>query len=133
MPLAVRIAGAWSWRILAIVAAIAVLVALIYLNPVAALAMLAVVILVQQIEGHVLQPFIMGSAVQMHPLAVVFSVAAGGFLAGIPGALFAVPVVATLTVIVSYIARGRWREEPGPVPDPPAPRDTLEKASLANA
>jgi predicted PurR-regulated permease PerM len=112
---------------------LAVLVALIYLNPVAALAMLAVVILVQQIEGHVLQPFIMGSAVQMHPLAVVFSVAAGGFLAGIPGALFAVPVVATLTVIVSYIARGRWREEPGPVPDPPAPRDTLEKASLANA
>ncbi len=88
---------------------LAVFVALIYLNPLAALIMLGVVVLVQQIEGHVLQPFIMGSAVRVHPLAVVFAVAAGGFLAGIPGALFAVPVVATLNVIVSYIAGGRWR------------------------
>ncbi len=112
---------------------LAVVVALIYLNPVAALAMAAVVVLVQQIEGHVLQPFIMGSAVQVHPLAVVFSVAAGGFLAGIPGALFAVPVVATLNVIVTCIARGRWRDDPSRVALPSAPSDPLEKAGLANA
>ena len=90
---------------------LAIFVALIYLNPIAALIMLAIVILVQQIEGHVLQPFIMGSAVQIHPLAVVFAVAAGGFLAGITGALFAVPIVATLNSMIKYIARGSWRVE----------------------
>ena len=54
--------------------------------------MLGIVLLVQQIEGHVLQPLIMGTAVKVHPLAVVLAVAAGSLLAGIPGALFAVPV-----------------------------------------
>jgi predicted PurR-regulated permease PerM len=93
---------------------LAVFVALVYLNPLAALIMLGIVILVQQIEGHVLQPFIMGSAVKVHPLAVVFAVAAGGFLAGIPGALFAVPVIATLNVMISYIASGEWKIEPNP-------------------
>jgi predicted PurR-regulated permease PerM len=88
---------------------LAVFVALIYLNPFAAFLMLCVVIAVQQIEGHVLQPLVMGSAVSVHPLAVVFAVAAGSFLAGIPGALFAVPVVAVVNVMVSYIARGEWR------------------------
>ena len=93
---------------------LAIFIALVYLNPFAALLMLAVVIAVQQIEGHVLQPFIMGTAVKVHPLAVVFSVAAGGFLAGIPGALFAVPVVATLNVMIGYVASGRWRTTPDP-------------------
>lgn len=88
---------------------LAVFVALVYLGPVPAVIMLAIVLLVQQIEGHVLQPFIMGTAVKVHPLAVVFSVAAGGFLAGIAGALFAVPIVATLNVMVHYIAGGSWR------------------------
>lgn len=95
---------------------LAVFVALIYLNPFAAFLMLAVVIAVQQIEGHVLQPLVMGSAVSVHPLAVVFAVAAGGFLAGIPGALFAVPVVAVLNVMVNYIARGEWRAFPDSTP-----------------
>ena len=53
--------------------------------------MLLIVIRVQQLEGHVLQPFLIGNAVKVHPLAVVIAVATGGFLAGIPGALFAVP------------------------------------------
>lgn len=87
---------------------LAVFIALVYINPVAALVMLGVVILVQQVEGHVLQPFVMGTAVRVHPIAVVFTVAAGGFLAGIPGALFAVPVIATLNVIIGYIAGGQW-------------------------
>lgn len=89
--------------------AIAVFVALVYFGPIPALIMLGIVILVQQIEGHVLQPLIMGTAVKIHPLAVVLAVAAGGFLAGIPGAFFAVPTVAVLNVIVTYIARGEWR------------------------
>jgi predicted PurR-regulated permease PerM len=93
---------------------LAVFVALVFLGPFPALLMLGVVILVQQVEGHVLQPFVMGSAVRVHPLAVVFSVAAGAGIAGIPGALFAVPVVAVLNVMVNYIASGKWRTKARP-------------------
>lgn len=104
---------------------IAVLVALAYNGPGVALAMLGVVLLVQQIEGHVLQPLVMGTAVKVHPLAVVVSVAAGGFLAGIPGTLFAVPIVAFLNVFVRYISSGAWRGLPDPLRAdlPPLPAD----------
>ena len=65
--------------------------------------MLVVVLLVQQIEGHVLQPFLMGHAVSLHPVAVLLSVAAGSFVAGIVGALFAVPIAATLNTVLLYL------------------------------
>ena len=61
---------------------------------------------VQQLEGHVLQPLVMGIAVKVHPLAVVLVVAAGAMIAGIPGALFAVPFVATSTSSSCTSARG---------------------------
>jgi predicted PurR-regulated permease PerM len=93
---------------------IAVFIALVFLGPFPALIMIGVVVLVQQLEGHVLQPFVMGNAVKVHPLAVVLAVATGALIGGIPGALFAVPVVATLNVIVGYIGRGEWRENPHP-------------------
>src|SRR5690606_7524427 len=89
--------------------AIAVFVALVFLGPWQAFVMLLIVVGVQQLEGHVLQPFIVGNAVKVHPLAVVIAVAAGGFLAGIPGALFAVPLVATVNAMIVYLARGAWR------------------------
>lgn len=92
--------------------AVAIIIALIFLGPVQALIMLGVVLLVQQIEGHVLQPLIMGSAVKVHPLAVVLVVAAGSLLAGIPGALFAVPIAAVLNVMVNYVHSGAWRGAP---------------------
>jgi predicted PurR-regulated permease PerM len=92
----------------------AVFVALVYLGPVPALIMLGIVVLVQQVEGHVLQPFLIGNAVKVHPVAVVLAVATGGFVAGIPGALFAVPLVATLNVMIGYVARGDWRTNPHP-------------------
>lgn len=93
---------------------LAVFVALVYLGFVPALVMLGIVILVQQLEGHVLQPLLVGAAVKVHPLAVVLAVATGGFVAGIPGALFAVPLVAVLNVVVGYIAAGKWRTNPHP-------------------
>jgi predicted PurR-regulated permease PerM len=93
---------------------IAVFVALVYLGPIPALIMVGIVLAVQQIEGHVLQPFIMGTAVKVHPVAVVFAVAAGSFIAGIPGALFAVPVIAVLNVMVKYIASGGSRTAGSP-------------------
>ncbi|MGA0566599.1 AI-2E family transporter [Rathayibacter sp. KR2-224] len=103
-----------------ITGALAVVVALVYNGWVAAIVMLAGVLAVQQIEGHVLQPLIMGSAVKVHPLAVVLVVAAGSLLAGIPGALFAVPFAAVLNVMVKYVSSGSWRggAEP-PVSGPP--------------
>jgi putative heme transporter len=98
--------------------AVAVAIALVYNGWPIALAILAFVLLVQQIEGHVLQPLIMGTAVKVHPLAVVLVVAAGSMLAGIPGALFAVPVAAVLNVMVHYISSGVWKHTPAP-PMPP--------------
>ncbi|MBO9577619.1 MAG: AI-2E family transporter [Microbacteriaceae bacterium] len=84
--------------------ALAVFVALVYLGPIPAVIMLGIVLLVQQIEGHVLQPLIMGTAVKVHPLAVVFAVAAGSLIAGIPGALFAVPLVAVANTVIRRLA-----------------------------
>ena len=84
--------------------AIAIIVALVSQGFVSALIMLAVVLAVQQIEGNVLQPFIMGKAVSVHPLAVILTVAAGGFLFGIVGALFAVPLIAVANTVVRYLA-----------------------------
>ena len=66
-------------------------------------------LLVQQIEGHILQPLVMGNAVKVHPLAVVLGVTAASGLAGIAGAFFAVPLIATLNAMVTTIASGRWR------------------------
>jgi hypothetical protein len=48
----------------------------------------------------------MGRAVRVHPLAVILGIGAGILVAGIPGALFAVPVIAVTNVVVSYLARG---------------------------
>ncbi|MBX3092972.1 MAG: AI-2E family transporter [Cryobacterium sp.] len=94
--------------------AIAVLIALIYKDLVIAIIMLAIVIVVQQVESHVLQPLVMGQAVKVHPLAVVLAVAAGSYIAGIAGALFAVPIVATANAVIGYIGRGGWRKHPHP-------------------
>ncbi|HEX4444735.1 MAG TPA: AI-2E family transporter [Galbitalea sp.] len=89
--------------------ALAVFVALVYDDPITALIMLLIVLAVHIIEGNFLHPFITGSAVKVHPLAVVLAVAAGTYLAHIPGALFAVPVVAVVNAFVSYLTAGSWR------------------------
>ncbi|GAA1205763.1 AI-2E family transporter [Rhodoglobus aureus] len=93
---------------------LAIFIALVFLGPIPAVIMLGIVLLVQQLEGHILQPLIMGTAVKIHPLAVVFAVAAGSFIAGIPGALFAVPLVAVVNVMTKYVAAGDWRTNPHP-------------------
>lgn len=90
--------------------ALAVVVALVTQGPFIGLMVLLVVLAVQQIEGHVLQPFILGRAVRVHPLAVVLSVAAGGMVAGIGGAVVAVPLVAVTNTVVGYL-RAYSREQ----------------------
>lgn len=94
--------------------AVAVFIALVYNGWVVALIMLIVVLGVQQFEGHVLQPLIMGTAVKIHPLAIVLVVTGGTLIAGIPGALFGVPLVAFLNSATSYISSGKWRTNPNP-------------------
>jgi predicted PurR-regulated permease PerM len=86
---------------------IAVGIALVYAGPVQALVMLAGVLLVHLLEAHVLQPLLVGGAVKVHPLAVVLAVAAGTGLAGVPGALFAVPLVAVANSMIGAMLRPR--------------------------
>jgi putative heme transporter len=98
--------------------ALAVMVALVTQGVFAAVMTLAVVLAVQQIEGHVLQPFILGRAVRVHPLAVVLTVAAGGMVAGIGGAVVAVPLVAVTNTVVGYLRA--YSEEAAALPSEPA-------------
>ncbi|MFJ3333939.1 AI-2E family transporter [Streptomyces sp. NPDC086766] len=110
--------------------ALAVVVALVTQGVFTALMVLVVVLAVQQIEGHVLQPFILGRAVRVHPLAVVLSVAAGGMIAGIGGAVVAVPLVAVTNTVVGYLRSyseertvrlpARPRQEPAAADEAPA-------------
>lgn len=83
---------------------VAILVALVAQGPFTALLMLAVVIGVQQLEGHVLQPFLMGRWVSLHPLGVIIAIGCGVIVAGIAGALVAVPLAAALNAVVQHLA-----------------------------
>jgi predicted PurR-regulated permease PerM len=118
VPLALPLAslvflGAFIPLVGAVVAGfVAVVVALIAKGFVYALITLGLIIAVQQLEGHVLQPLVMGRAVSIHPLAVVLAIAGGGVLAGIVGALLAVPTVAFLNSSVRVlVARDPAAEE----------------------
>jgi predicted PurR-regulated permease PerM len=82
---------------------VAILVALVTHGPVSALFVLGIVIAVQQLEGHVLQPLIMGRAVSLHPLAVILAIATGVVAAGIVGGVVAVPLLAVLNTAVRYL------------------------------
>jgi predicted PurR-regulated permease PerM len=102
---------------------VAVLVALVTRGPVIALLVIAVVIGVQQLEGHVLQPLIMGRAVSVHPLAVIIAIATGVVLAGIVGALVAVPILAVLNTGVRHLSA--WQRHR---PQPPPPEEVVVKS-----
>ena len=117
IPLALPLAslvflGAFIPLVGAVVAGfLAVVVALLAKGWIYALITLALIIAVQQLEGHVLQPLVMGRAVSIHPLAVVLAIAAGAVLAGIVGALLAVPTVAFLNSAIRVLAAREPDEE----------------------
>ncbi|WP_326741642.1 AI-2E family transporter [Streptomyces sp. NBC_01768] len=127
--------------------ALAVVVALVTEGVFTALMVLAVVLAVQQIEGHVLQPFILGRAVRVHPLAVVLSVAAGGMIAGIGGAVVAVPLVAVTNTVVGYLRtygqeqalryapspRGATAIDVAPTPAPGSPPENSDRGDDVDA
>ncbi|MBO0846990.1 MAG: AI-2E family transporter [Nocardioides sp.] len=119
---------------------VAVLVAFVDHGIVVALLMLGAVVLVQQIESHVLQPFLMGRFVAIHPLGIIVAIAAGILVAGIAGALVAVPFAAAANAVVQHLAadtevgedpedaRRRDDEDTGQQTDIEAPGDGDEGA-----
>lgn len=76
-----------------------------------ALITLGLILAVQQLEAHVLQPLVMGRAVAIHPLAIVLAIATGAVLAGIVGALLSVPVLAFLNSAIRVLAASDPAEE----------------------
>jgi predicted PurR-regulated permease PerM len=99
---------------------VAVIIALATRGIVPALIVLAIVLAVQQLEGHVLAPLILGRATKLHPLAVVGALIAGGTLVGIVGAFVAVPVTASAWQAITYL-RERHRQRAAAEPAQPAP------------
>ena len=116
-----------------IAGSVAVLVALVSQGPWTALFMLGVVILVQQIEGHVLQPFLMGSFVSVHPLGVIVAIGCGVLIAGVAGALIAVPLAAAGNAVAQHLADVSANGPPDPEPPPPPPPAAgLDDATVPN-
>jgi predicted PurR-regulated permease PerM len=103
---------------------VAVLVALVDQGIVTALLMLAVVVVVQQVEGHILQPFLMGRWVSLHPLGVIVAIGCGVLAAGIAGALVAVPLAAALNAVGQHLAANT---DPGDDPEEDLEEDYAER------
>jgi len=97
---------------LTVVGTLCVLVTLIAHGLGAALVVLIAIVLLVQAEGHLLHPLIMSRAVRIHPLAVVLAVTAGTLVAGIEGAIIAVPLAAVVNSIGGYL-----RAVPPPPPE----------------
>src|SRR5690625_5027590 len=85
---------------------VAVAVALVDQGVWIAVAMLGVVLVVQQAESHLLQPLLMSRALKLHPVAVLLAVATGTIVGGIVGALLAVPVIAVANTVLHYLNGG---------------------------
>jgi predicted PurR-regulated permease PerM len=91
--------------------AAAVLVALVSNGPAAALVILAVIVVVQQLEGNVFYPVVVGRRLQLHPVAILLALTAGGVLAGVAGAFLAVPVAAVTSAVLAYVRERREARE----------------------
>jgi predicted PurR-regulated permease PerM len=98
--------------------ALAVLVVFSVKGGIAALVFLGILILEQQLEGHVLQPLVVGRWVRFHPLAIILAISVGGVIAGIPGAAIAVP---TAAVIYRAVPALRDSSDPTPAEQPAKP------------
>ena len=87
--------------------AIAALVALISEGPIDALFVIGAIVAIQQIEGDLLYPNVVGRAIRLHPVAILLVLAAGTVIAGIVGALLSVPVAAGVWTAYDYVRRER--------------------------
>ena len=86
---------------------VAVLVALATKGVGVALLVLLLIVVVQQLEGHILTPILLGRATELHPLAVIVSLTAGAVLFGIVGAFLSVPIAASIARALSYLRERR--------------------------
>jgi putative heme transporter len=110
----------------AVVAGIlAALVALVTKGVTAALIVVGIALLVQQLEGHILAPLLLGRAVALHPVVIILALAAGSILGGIIGAFLAVPIAAVVTAVGTYL-RGEPVGEPADTGEPEP--ETSERA-----
>jgi predicted PurR-regulated permease PerM len=98
---------------LLVAGALAVIVTLATKGWVDAVILLGILVIEDQLEAHLLQPQVVGKMIRLHPLAVILSLAAGGVLAGIPGAVVAVPIVAVITRALPELRRSE-PEDLGP-------------------
>ncbi|MFA5891753.1 MAG: AI-2E family transporter [Actinomycetota bacterium] len=99
----------------------AVAVGLLSDHPVRALYAAIVLLVVQQIDNHIVSPNVMGRTVRLHPITVMLALLAGGTIAGIPGMLAAIPTIASFKVIARYSWSRRHRLGVRP-PTPPGPQ-----------
>ncbi|MEV4333724.1 AI-2E family transporter [Streptomyces sp. NPDC049597] len=101
---------------------VAVLIALVSNGLTDALIVLAVIVVVQQLEGNVFQPMIQSRGLGLHAAVILLAVTLGGSLAGVVGSLLAVPVAALIAVVWNYLREqlGDPLPEPGPERDEPA-------------
>lgn len=92
----------------------------LFVDPIGVIWVAALFLFIYQVEGHVVVPNVMASALRLHPLLVIFGLLAGGALYGIPGVLVALPTMAGLRAIWEFFSERvqleRWDEEGGPVP-----------------
>ncbi|MEV6960105.1 AI-2E family transporter [Streptomyces sp. NPDC051207] len=98
---------------------VAVLIALVYNGLTDALIVLALIVVVQQLEGNVFQPMIQSRGLGLHAAVILLAVTLGGSLAGIVGSLLAVPVAALIAVVWNYVRE--QLSEPEPAPGTPTP------------
>lgn len=102
--------------------ALAVLVALAHGGPVTALIVLALNVVVQQLEGNLLEPLVVGRATQLHPLVVLVALTAGAVTLGVLGAFLAVPLTAAVVRAVGYLVESQRGATPVSDPTPSPPR-----------
>jgi predicted PurR-regulated permease PerM len=106
---------------------LAALVALVTKGVTTALLVVGLTLLVQQLEGHLLAPLLLGRAVSLHPVVIILALAAGAILGGIIGAFLAVPIAAVVTAVGTYL-RGEPVGEPAE-PGEPEPEVSGRRAA----
>jgi predicted PurR-regulated permease PerM len=112
---------------------LAVAITLVTRGTVLGAVLAGILIIDNQVEAHYLQPILVGRYVRLHPLAVAVSIAGGGVLEGIPGAVLAVPFVAVVYAVLRYLATGEdeaAEDKPPPGDDKPLGGDAESLADV---
>lgn len=109
-------------------ATVAALVALVANGPVDALIVVGIVIVVQQLEGDLISPLVVGKAIRLHPAVVILVLTAGAALAGILGAFLAVPTAGVVAAVLDELRQAE-RRSPSSATEVAAPGPEVEPAA----